>query len=91
MSGVHDVILGRVTNDLDLAVFVENENQYEIIKTELINTGRFSALKFSRYTFLVDGHTQIDMLPFGGLNIDGFNLSHSIALTAAYSTVTTSD
>lgn len=46
MSGVHDVILGRVTNDLDLAVFVENENQ------------------------------------FGGLNIDGLNLSQSITLTA---------
>jgi predicted nucleotidyltransferase len=82
MSGVHDVILGRVTNDLDIAVFVENADQYEILKTELINTGRFSALKPSRYTFLFDGHTQIDMLPFGGLNIDGFNLSHSIALTA---------
>ncbi|MET3115348.1 putative nucleotidyltransferase [Pedobacter sp. CG_S7] len=82
MSGVHDVMLSRITNDLDLAVFVENENQYENLKTELINTGRFSALKSSRYTFLFDSRTQIDILPFGGLNIDGLNLSHSIALTA---------
>jgi predicted nucleotidyltransferase len=82
MSGIHDVVLGRVTNDLDLAVFVENENQYEILRTELINTGRFSAVKSGRYTFLFVGHTQIDMLPFGGLNIDEFNLRYSIALTA---------
>ena len=61
MSGIHDMILGRVTNDLDIAVFVENADQYEILKTELINTGRFFALKSSRYTLLFDGHTQINI------------------------------
>lgn len=81
MSGVYDVALGRVTADLDLAVLVEDEGQYEALKEDLVKTGRFWALKGNKYAMLFDDKIQIDLLPFGGLNIGDLDLSHVIALT----------
>lgn len=81
MSGISDLALGRITADLDLAVLVENQEQYQLIKDELVNTGRFWALKENKYAMIFDNNIQIDLLPFGGLDLEDLGLSHVIALT----------
>ena len=81
MSGIYDMELGRITADLDLAVLVENEIQYETLKLNLVATGRFWALKENKYTLRFDNSVQIDLLPFGGLNIGEINLTDVLALT----------
>lgn len=83
MSGVHEVSLGRITTDLDIAVLIDNEEKFNLLKNKLVNTGRFTSLKNSPYTLLFDGRIQLDMLPFGGVNIEDINFSKTIALTAS--------
>lgn len=81
MSGIYDMALGRITADLDLAVLVEDQGQYERLKEDLVKTGRFYALKENKYAMLFDNRIQIDLLPFGGLNIGDLDFSYAIALT----------
>lgn len=82
MAGIYDMALGRVTADLDLAVLVEDQGQYESLKEDLVKTGRFYALKENKYAMLFDNKIQIDLLPFGGLNIGDLDFSHVIALNS---------
>jgi len=65
MSGVHEVSLDRITTDLDIAVLIDNEK-------------RFNLLKNNPYALLFDGRIQLDKLPFGGINIEDINFSKTI-------------
>jgi predicted nucleotidyltransferase len=83
LSGVHEVSLGRITTDLDIAVLIDSEEKFSLLKNTLVDTGRFTLLKSSPYTLLFDARIQLDVLPFGKVNLEDINFSKTLALTAA--------
>lgn len=60
----------RTTKDVDLAVFVSNLEQYETIRTKLIEDHNFRAISTNDYALLTPFGYPVDLLPFGSIEID---------------------
>ena len=82
ISGVYEQMPGRMTRDLDIAVLIDREESYKILRDELIQTGRFTPLRQNKYVLIFDGRIEIDLLPFGGLNLDSLHLADSLTLSS---------
>lgn len=59
------------TKDIDLAVAVSNESQYNELKDFLVKNEGFTGSSSNEYVLFDKKGQQIDLLPFGALEIEG--------------------
>ncbi len=57
----------RMTNDIDFAIMVGNEEEFYIIKERLLATGLFNADKTEAIKLFYKERLEIDLMPFGGI------------------------
>lgn len=55
----------RKTNDVDIAVLLDNEEQFYAIKDALIATGEFEESAIKAIKLIYKGAMEVDLLPFG--------------------------
>ncbi|MEO8885540.1 MAG: nucleotidyl transferase AbiEii/AbiGii toxin family protein [Mucilaginibacter sp.] len=60
----------RTTRDLDFAVLISNKEDYELVRTYLIEHKGFNGTKGNAFIMRSPAGVEIDMLPFGALEID---------------------
>ncbi|WP_165840962.1 nucleotidyl transferase AbiEii/AbiGii toxin family protein [Larkinella punicea] len=66
---VHGLEAPRATRDLDLAVLVPEESDYYRLKDTLLAQGDFAEVRGMPYTLKYAGQTDVDLLPFGGMEL----------------------
>lgn len=71
MTGVHDIQQKRSTKDVDLAVLIPTKERYLQLKDRLIGNGHFKEVRDNPFKLIHSGKTEIDVLPFGGLDREG--------------------
>ena len=57
----------RGTKDIDLAIMLANEEQFYIVKDDLLATGNFEALSTEPIKLYYKKSLEVDLLPFGGI------------------------
>jgi predicted nucleotidyltransferase len=60
----------RMTNDIDFAILVGNEEQFYEIKERLLTTGFFTAHSTEAIKVFYKERLEIDLMPFGGIEND---------------------
>jgi len=70
LTALHNIEPGRITRDLDLAVLLANEEQYQQLRDQLIGTGRFIGRRENAYTLIFEDGRPVDLLPFGALSME---------------------
>lgn len=63
-------LLARQTNDVDFAAYVSNAGDYEKVRTYLKEHYEFSETKQNQFVLISPSGLQVDILPFGELEID---------------------
>lgn len=71
MTGVHDIQQKRATKDVDLAVLIPTKERYLQLKDRLIGNGHFKEVRDNPFKLIHSSKTEIDVLPFGGLDREG--------------------
>jgi predicted nucleotidyltransferase len=71
----------RRTKDIDFAVFVGNRNEYEVIKQHLREKEGYRDTRGNSFVLLTPRGTQVDILPFGGIENDGESQNSGQGLT----------
>ncbi len=71
------------TRDVDLAIFVNNEHQFDQLKTLLVKDQGFYKAKENAFVLFAPNGLQIDILPFGSLEIEDGVAVASQGLTKA--------
>lgn len=72
VTGIHKNALGRITKDIDFAVYISNNEDYDALRNLLISTGKFVPTKGNAFALIYDDRTTVDLLPFGaGVDDDG--------------------
>ncbi len=56
---------GRKTKDVDIAVLLDNEEQFYAIKEALVDTGYFEESAYKAIKLIYKGSIEVDILPFG--------------------------
>ncbi|MCY7349599.1 MAG: nucleotidyl transferase AbiEii/AbiGii toxin family protein [Cytophagaceae bacterium] len=67
---IHGLESSRVTRDLDLAVLVPEEADYYRLKDTLLVQGNFAEVRHMPFTLKYAGQTDVDLLPFGGMELN---------------------
>lgn len=67
---LHGMEVPRVTRDLDLAVLIPEEADYLRLKETLLAQGDFAGVRTMPFTLKYAGETDVDLLPFGGMEMD---------------------
>ncbi|MCY7359513.1 MAG: nucleotidyl transferase AbiEii/AbiGii toxin family protein [Rudanella sp.] len=70
LTALHNIEPGRITRDLDLAVLLASEEQYQLLRQRLIATGRFIASHGNAYTLIFEDGRPVDLLPFGAVSME---------------------
>ncbi|PRY22292.1 putative nucleotidyltransferase [Spirosoma oryzae] len=68
---IHGLESPRVTRDLDIAVLIPEPTDYDRLKEKLLEKGQFAEVRNMPFTLKYAGDTVVDLLPFGGLEMDG--------------------
>lgn len=63
-------VRGTETKDLDLAILVGSNEDYEQVRQLLLSSGRLHPQRDNYFAYRSPGGIQIDILPFGGMNFD---------------------
>jgi predicted nucleotidyltransferase len=71
----------RKTNDLDFAVYVGNQDEYAAIRRYLKDRKGFTETTGNSFVMRTPSGMQVDILPFGGIEIDGAVQVAGIGLT----------
>jgi predicted nucleotidyltransferase len=71
MTGVHGIQQQRATKDVDLAVLIPTKERYLQLKDRLIGNGHFTEVRNNPFKLVHSSKTEIDVLPFGGLDREG--------------------
>lgn len=71
LTALHHIEPGRITRDLDLAVLLANQDQYQSLRERLLRTKRFVAQRDNAYTLIFEDGRPVDLLPFGALSMEG--------------------
>lgn len=66
---LHGLESSRATRDLDLAVLVPNETDYKQLRETLLAQGNFAEVRNMPFTLKYAEQTDVDLLPFGGLEL----------------------
>lgn len=61
----------RATKDVDVAVLVGSAEQYEHVRRYLVENKGYALSATNDLVVIAPDHTSIDLLPFGGVDIDG--------------------
>jgi predicted nucleotidyltransferase len=61
----------RTTKDADFAILVGSEEEFQKPKQFLVTEKKFTALRGNEYILFAPNKTQVDILPFGSIEIDG--------------------
>lgn len=67
---LHGLEVPRVTRDLDLAVLIPEEDDYQHLKEILLAQGDFAEVRTMPFTLKYAGETDVDLLPFGGMEVN---------------------
>lgn len=67
MAAMSDFVIQRATRDVDIAVFVSNEEQYDAFKDYLIKHEDFSEDSSKSYRLYFKTKIILDLIPFGGI------------------------
>jgi len=65
----------RKTNDVDLAIMINDEGQYNELKTALIATGHFTSHPTETIKLFYQGGIEVDLLPFGEIEQPNRNVT----------------
>jgi len=65
LSANEELASTRRTNDVDLAITINDQGQYNQIKSELVSTGLFEPHKSEAIKLFYKGAIEVDLLPFG--------------------------
>jgi predicted nucleotidyltransferase len=60
----------RKTNDVDIAILLDEENQFYAIKDALLATGHFEESSYKAIKLMYKAAIEVDLLPFGGIEND---------------------
>ncbi|RYE15391.1 MAG: hypothetical protein EOP45_18530 [Sphingobacteriaceae bacterium] len=60
----------RTTKDVDFAVLVGSQKEYEDLKAHLIAQNKFHSIRENSFVMLTPSGVQVDILPFGEIEID---------------------
>lgn len=75
MTAIHEIPSGRITRDIDFAVFIEDKGTYESLKQYLIEIEHFQPSKTNNFVLLWQGRMQVDLLPFGNIEDENAKVS----------------
>jgi len=64
---LHDQQSGRLTHDLDIAITVNNWEQWQKVVEELISLENFTKDKDQKQRFIYQGKFELDIVPFGDI------------------------
>jgi len=65
LEHAHNIDPGRNTNDVDLALTVDNWAEFEQMRLRLIEGGQFAPIGNLAHTLLFEGRYELDLVPFG--------------------------
>lgn len=74
----------RTTKDVDFAILVGNHIQYETLRTYLINKYNYQDTKENAFVLITPSNIQVDILPFGGIEIDDRVVIDGVGMTSIY-------
>jgi len=66
----HGLEAQRLTRDLDIAVLIPEEAEYHRLKETLLLQRDFSEVRTMPFTLTYAGITDVDLLPFGGMEVN---------------------
>jgi len=66
---LHGLEASRATRDLDLAVLVPTETDYQRLRETLLAQGNFAEVRNMPFTLKYAEYTDVDLLPFGGMEL----------------------
>ena len=72
----------RTTKDVDFAVLVGSQKEYEDLKAHLIAQNKFHNIRENSFVMLTPSGVQVDILPFGEIEIDEEIKLQGIGLTS---------
>jgi predicted nucleotidyltransferase len=72
----------RITNDVDFAILVGSEKDYQVVRNYLSEYKSFQSTKENSFVMLTPGGTQVDILPFGEFEIDDATEIAGLGLTS---------
>ena len=65
LSADEDAAALRKTDDVDLAILLNDAGQFNSIKAKLIESGKFKAHPIEHIKLFYEGRIEVDLLPFG--------------------------
>lgn len=74
LSNLHDLIPGRKTADLDIAIAISDWSQFQTIEDTLPVKENFEKSKDQKQSFIYKSVYVIDLVPFGGVMEDDGNI-----------------
>ncbi len=75
MTAINEISPGRITRDIDFAVFIEDKGTYEKLKRYLVEIEHFQPSKENTFVLLWQGRMQVDLLPFGNIEDENAKVS----------------
>lgn len=60
----------RTTKDVDFAVFIASKKDYEDVRTFLVKEKKYTESKTNKFIIISPEGIEVDLLPFGGIEID---------------------
>lgn len=77
LSANHELYSSRRTNDVDLAITITDEAQYDELMTALISTGLFEPADHEPIKLIYKKGLEVDLLPFGAIETSNRNVTLS--------------
>lgn len=71
LTMTYGINVNRATEDIDCGIQVESWEQFEQLKTSLIETGKFKSDEHQQQRLKYQDHVKIDIVPFGAIEKDG--------------------
>ena len=71
MRGVYDLPPKRATSDIDFGIMIKDANVFENLKSYLIDVEEFIPVKGNEFVLIWRDQTQVDLIPFGELELEG--------------------
>lgn len=70
LDHAHNIDPGRTTNDVDLALTLDNWVEFERLRVRLIEGGQFAPIGNLAHKLLFEGGSELDLIPFGAIEQD---------------------
>ncbi len=72
----------RKTKDVDFAIMIGSESQYELLRKYLISKHNYQDTKENAFVLITPSLIQVDILPFGGIEIDDRVVMEGVGMTS---------